>query len=168
MEAGSIPDVYAAARAATAAASTLTAVWRPPLARALRHAAQMFRALEYLHGRAPSVVHRDVKPANLLVTADLETVKLGDFGVTSSAAAEILLPAHLHAAVNIEHTRTRKHLNVLSPPTRTRFARTPNAGTQAHARAQPPGQARSHLPLACTRLHEHVRSRTDRAHPPAR
>ena len=101
MEAGSIPKVYAAARAAAAAAGTLTAAWRPPLARALRHAAQMFRALEYLHGRAPPVVHRDVKPANLLVTADLETLKLGDFGVTSSATARMSLSAHMHAAVNL-------------------------------------------------------------------
>ena len=91
MEAGSIPNVYAASRAnAAAAAGTLAAAWRPPFARALRHAAQMFRALEYLHGRAPPVVHRDVKPANLLVTADLETLKLGDFGVTSSAAAKMI------------------------------------------------------------------------------
>ena len=46
MEAGSIPNVYAATRAsAAAAAGTLSAAWRPPFARALRHAAQMFRAL---------------------------------------------------------------------------------------------------------------------------
>ena len=96
MEAGSIANVYAAA---AAAAGTLAAAWRPPFARALRHAAQMFRALEYLHGRAPPVVHRDVKPANLLVTADFETVKLGDFGVISSAVA---MDANLRAC-----TRTR-------------------------------------------------------------
>ena len=100
MEAGSILNVYATARVA---AGTQAAAWRPPLARALRHAAQMFRALEYLHGRAPPLVHRDVKPANLLVTADLETVKLGDFGVTFSAATRLRLSAHLHALVKLAH-----------------------------------------------------------------
>ena len=103
MEAGSILNVYATARVA---AGTQAAAWRPPLARALRHAAQMFRALEYLHGRAPPLVHRDVKPANLLVTADLETLKLGDFGVTSSAATRPLLSAHLPAAVKLAHAHT--------------------------------------------------------------
>ena len=52
MEAGSVLDVYAAARRA----APVPAAWRPPPARALRHAAQMFRALEYLHGRMPPVV----------------------------------------------------------------------------------------------------------------
>ena len=52
MEAGSVLDVYAAARRAAPA----PAAWRPQPARALRHAAQMFRALEYLHGRMPPVV----------------------------------------------------------------------------------------------------------------
>ena len=84
MEAGSVLDAYATARATIAGIST--ASWRPPHARALRHAAQMFRALEYLHSRVPPMVHRDVKPANLLVSADLETIKLADFGVLRASA----------------------------------------------------------------------------------
>ena len=72
-------------RSAAAAAGTAAAAWRPPLSRALRHAAQTFRALEYLHGLAPPMIHRDVKPSNLLVTADLQSIKVGDFGVTEPA-----------------------------------------------------------------------------------
>ena len=79
MEGGSVIAVYNAARDA---AGSSAGSWRPPAARALRYAAQLFRALEYLHGRLPALVHRDVKPGNLLVTADLETVKLADFGVS--------------------------------------------------------------------------------------
>ena len=45
----------------------------------------MFRALVYLHGLAPPMIHRAVKPSNLLVTADLQSIKLGDFGVTEPA-----------------------------------------------------------------------------------
>ena len=59
MEAGSIVAAYAAARSAAAdpaAGSGGGTAWRPQRARALRHAAQLFRALEYLHGRAPPMV----------------------------------------------------------------------------------------------------------------
>jgi serine/threonine protein kinase len=45
----------------------------------------VMRALVYLHSRVPSVIHRDVKPANVLVftTADGRIVwKLGDVGIS--------------------------------------------------------------------------------------
>ena len=48
-----------------------------------------------------------MKPANLLVTADVETVKLGDFGVISSAVA-MLLSASSDVVANLRAcTRTR-------------------------------------------------------------
>ena len=76
MQGGSLTSAYAAARATTGPA------WRPPCDRALRHAAQLFRALEHLHAQAPAILHRNVKPSSLLMTADLETLKLSDFGVS--------------------------------------------------------------------------------------
>ena len=42
------------------------------------------KGLAFLHGRAPPVVHRDIKSPNLLVSKDW-TGKLGDFGLSESS-----------------------------------------------------------------------------------
>lgn len=47
---------------------------------------QLIEGLEYLHGHW--VVHKDIKPGNLLLTSD-NTVKIADFGV-----AEVSLWRH--------------------------------------------------------------------------
>jgi len=41
----------------------------------------ILKALDYLHSRDPIILHRDVKPANLMLTRDLTTLKLADFGM---------------------------------------------------------------------------------------
>ena len=54
------------------------------LERAVRYLEQVAAGLEHAH--ANDVIHRDVKPSNLLLTADHSTVKITDFGVAKIEA----------------------------------------------------------------------------------
>lgn len=51
-----------------------------PLAQLLRWADQLLAALVYLHGHEPPVLHRDIKPGNLKLTAEGDLILL-DFGL---------------------------------------------------------------------------------------
>ncbi|KAL4124221.1 hypothetical protein PRIC2_010058 [Phytophthora ramorum] len=51
----------------------------------LHMAVGIAQALEYLHGRSPSLIHRDLKSSNILLTEELEP-KLIDFGVSRDRA----------------------------------------------------------------------------------
>jgi serine/threonine protein kinase len=56
--------------------------WRPPLDQALSWCIQLAAGLARLHGCRPTAfVHRDIKPSNLLISADLEVLKICDFGL---------------------------------------------------------------------------------------
>jgi serine/threonine protein kinase len=54
--------------------------WRPDEAEIERIAASMLDILGYLHGLRPPVVHRDVKPSNVLYDRVSGRVTLVDFG----------------------------------------------------------------------------------------
>ncbi|MDQ3686522.1 MAG: serine/threonine protein kinase [Acidobacteriota bacterium] len=56
------------------------------LERALFYIEQVCAGLEYAHQHG--VIHRDIKPHNLLLTADREIVKIADFGVAKIEATE--------------------------------------------------------------------------------
>ena len=53
---------------------------RLPKARALRWATELARGMAYLHSRRPPVLHRDLKPGNLLLDG-ARSVKITDFGL---------------------------------------------------------------------------------------
>jgi serine/threonine protein kinase len=57
-----------------------------PLNRALFYLEQVCAGLAHAH--ECGVIHRDIKPQNLLLTADSETVKIADFGVAKLEASE--------------------------------------------------------------------------------
>lgn len=47
----------------------------------LTWAAQVSNALDYLHNRTPPIIFRDLKPGNLMVSPNGQTIKLIDFGI---------------------------------------------------------------------------------------
>jgi serine/threonine protein kinase len=62
-------------------------VRRPlPLDSALFYLGQVCAGLAYAHQHG--VIHRDIKPQNLLLTADQQTIKIADFGVAKIEATE--------------------------------------------------------------------------------
>ncbi len=61
-----------------------------------KHPLALERTLYYIeqvcaglaHAHAHDVIHRDIKPQNLLLTGDCETIKIADFGIAKIAALE--------------------------------------------------------------------------------
>ncbi|MCA0386885.1 MAG: bifunctional serine/threonine-protein kinase/formylglycine-generating enzyme family protein [Bacteroidetes bacterium] len=51
--------------------------------RAIKLFKQMLEGISYIHSRHEPIIHRDIKPLNVLVTAD-DTVKITDFGIAKA------------------------------------------------------------------------------------
>ncbi|MEJ7623177.1 MAG: serine/threonine protein kinase [Pyrinomonadaceae bacterium] len=67
---------------------------------AFRFVEQVCAGLSHAHSKA--VIHRDVKPQNILLTGDLKTVKIADFGVARVSTADAPI--------------TRVGTNIYAPP----------------------------------------------------
>lgn len=70
-------------------------LWRPSLWQLLDWSTAIARALSFLHNCSQPVVHRDLKPLNLLLTKKLE-LKVTDFGISK------MIP-HASSATDHEH-----------------------------------------------------------------
>ena len=66
-----------------------------PLARVLPWVRELGEALAYLHTQTPPVVHRDVKPGNVKLSADGQAV-LVDFGIAKAIASDQATATNLH------------------------------------------------------------------------
>ena len=62
---------------------------KPTRRQALAWALDLARGLEYLHSQQPVILHRDIKPGNLMLTDCLEHLKLCDFGVSTTLRMNI-------------------------------------------------------------------------------
>lgn len=60
----------------------------------IRWATQTALALEYLHGRSPGIIHRDLKSHNVLVARD-GTAKLCDFGLVQTKTTTAGTPPYM-------------------------------------------------------------------------
>lgn len=65
----------------------------------------LLRALDFLHNRNPIIIHRDLKPANMMLSKDLSTVKLADFGMSKK-----INQAERETMINKGHTGTLRYM----------------------------------------------------------
>lgn len=92
---------------------------------AMNYLAQVCDGLSFAHSRG--VIHRDIKPQNLLLTADQRIVKIADFGVAkikfidgedeviTRVGSDIYAPPEHHPlAISIEATELPSEANVLT------------------------------------------------------
>ena len=60
-----------------------------PVRTQLAVALAVARGLAFLHGQGPPVIHRDLKPDNILLGRTAADAKIGDFGLSRHSAAQL-------------------------------------------------------------------------------
>src|SRR3989442_3511306 len=91
------------------------------LKRALSYLQQVCAGLAHAHEHG--VIHRDIKPQNLLLTSNRETVKIADFGVAKLEAADGAI--------------TRGGTNIYAPPEHNPVVQTSQLDTASLQAAEP-------------------------------
>ena len=97
----------------------------PTYAVKLNIASQVAQALCYLHDRKPTVIHCDVKPANIMVSPNYDVTKLADLGIskvrqmdqTMTTANRAILPGtpvYLAPEVLLNGAKTGKSTDIWS------------------------------------------------------
>eukprot|EP00961_Rhodomonas_salina_P154340 2079044-Rhodomonas_salina.2 len=82
---------------------------------------QLFEGLIFLHDRKSPIIHRDLKPCNLILSSDLKSIKMRDFGVSKCADLGISIFAKKGVAEAREITTD---LSKLAGPSRKGFTGT--------------------------------------------
>ncbi len=81
-----------------------------PILQRVQFAIDTAQGMVYLHGSRPMILHRDLKPDNLLITQD-GTVKVADFGVTrflGSRMSHVGTPGYMAPEVILEKGYSQK------------------------------------------------------------
>lgn len=96
---------------------------RLPRPRALRYAVELARGMTYLHSCSPPVLHRDLKPGNLLLDAS-NTIRISDFGLATfkakkPTASTILNDIAEHADVLMDLTGETGSYRFMAPEVAT-------------------------------------------------
>ena len=120
-------------------------------AQAVRLLGPVADALDAAH--ALGLVHRDVKPANVLVAAETEQPYLCDFGLARHAmSAESLTGTQGSSARSPTSRRSRSARATSTPgPTSTRSAASSSSALQARRRTPAPATSRSSSPTSTSR-----------------
>eukprot|EP00961_Rhodomonas_salina_P216829 2929317-Rhodomonas_salina.2 len=64
-------------------------LWKPPSDLSFSWCKQLTEALAHLHNLDTPLAHRDIKPANLLVSKDMQTLKLADFSLAKAISSPV-------------------------------------------------------------------------------
>lgn len=70
-----------------------------PIHRALEIAIQVSKALEFIHSQQPQIVHRDIKPKNIMIESKTDRVVVVDFGVAKRLDLDSIIT---NTAITIE------------------------------------------------------------------